>query len=209
MLLQPQRRNKSQDIRYCSTINGLTNPWAPFASKIDWEIAKWAKLQGAGSTAFLDLLAIGGVCEALGPSYKSSNQLNRIIDEHLPGRPAFHHHEVIVAGEAFEFFSHNVIECLTALWGDVDFAEHLIMEPECHYVDTDKTIHCFFNMQTGKWGWCTQKELEAWTGEKNCTIVPVLISSDKTQLTVFHGKTAYPVYMTIGNLPKDIQQKPS
>ena len=28
---------------------------------MDWEIAKWAKLPGAGSTAFPDLLAIEGV----------------------------------------------------------------------------------------------------------------------------------------------------
>jgi len=39
-----------------------TNIWVPFTSKIDWEIAKWAKLRGAGSTAFSDLLAIEGVC---------------------------------------------------------------------------------------------------------------------------------------------------
>jgi Plavaka transposase len=41
------------------------------------------------------------------------------------------------------------------------------------------------------------------------TIIPIIISSDKTQLTVFRGKTAYPVYMTIGNIPKDIRRKPS
>lgn len=41
------------------------------------------------------------------------------------------------------------------------------------------------------------------------TIIPIIISSDKTQLTVFGSKTAYPVYMTIGNLPKDIRRKPS
>lgn len=46
-------------------------------------------------------------------------------------------------------------------------------------------------------------------GEKRRTIVPVIISSDKTQLTQFRNKTAYPVYMTIGNLPKHIRRKPS
>ena len=30
------------------------------------------------------------------------------------------------------------------------------------------------------------------------------ISSNKTQLTLFHVKVAYPVYLTIGNIPKDI-----
>jgi Plavaka transposase len=39
--------------------------------------------------------------------------------------------------------------------------------------------------------------------------VPVIISSDKTQLTDFGGKTAYPVYLTIGNLPKEVRRKPS
>ena len=39
--------------------------------------------------------------------------------------------------------------------------------------------------------------------------MPVIISSDKTQLTDFGGKTAYPVYLTIGNLPKEIRRKPS
>lgn len=39
--------------------------------------------------------------------------------------------------------------------------------------------------------------------------MPLIISSDKTQLTVFGNKTAYPVYLTIGNLPKEIRRKPS
>jgi hypothetical protein len=41
------------------------------------------------------------------------------------------------------------------------------------------------------------------------TVIPLIISSDKTQLTTFRGKTAYPVYMTIGNIPKNIRRKPS
>ena len=36
------------------------------------------------------------------------------------------------------------------------------------------------------------------------TVILVVISSDKTQLTLFRGKTAYPVYMTIGNIQKNI-----
>jgi len=41
------------------------------------------------------------------------------------------------------------------------------------------------------------------------TVIPVFISSDKTQLTPFRDKMAYPVYLTIGNIPKDIRHKPS
>lgn len=39
-------------------------------------------------------------------------------------------------------------------------------------------------------------------------MIPVIISSDKTQVTLFRNKSAYPVYLTIGNLPKAIRQKP-
>lgn len=38
-----------------------TNPYAPFASELDWDIAKWAKLRGPGCTAFSEFLAIPSV----------------------------------------------------------------------------------------------------------------------------------------------------
>jgi hypothetical protein len=37
------------------------NPYAPFASKLDWEIARWAKLRGPGSNAMSELLKVEGV----------------------------------------------------------------------------------------------------------------------------------------------------
>jgi len=40
------------------------------------------------------------------------------------------------------------------------------------------------------------------------TIIPVIVSSDKTQLTLFRDKMAYLIYLTIGNIPKDIHCKP-
>ena len=41
------------------------------------------------------------------------------------------------------------------------------------------------------------------------TIIPIILSSDKTQLTLFRSKSAYPVYLTIGNIRKDVRRKPS
>jgi hypothetical protein len=38
-----------------------TNIWAPFISKMDWEVARWAKLHGPGSTAVSELLSIENV----------------------------------------------------------------------------------------------------------------------------------------------------
>ncbi|KAJ3722652.1 hypothetical protein C8R42DRAFT_696108 [Lentinula raphanica] len=41
------------------------------------------------------------------------------------------------------------------------------------------------------------------------TVAPVILATDKTQLTQFSGnKSAYPVYLTIGNIPKELRRKP-
>jgi len=52
-----------------------------------------------------------------------------------------------------------------------------------------------------------KESLEIW--QPGAKIIPVIISSDKTQLTLFCNIMAYPVYMTIGNIPKNICHKPS
>ena len=42
------------------------------------------------------------------------------------------------------------------------------------------------------------------------TIAPVILSSDKTQLTLFQGdRKAWPVYLTIGNISKNVRRQPS
>jgi hypothetical protein len=38
------------------------NPYTPFSSQLDWDLAKWAKLRGIGSTSFGELMAIPSVC---------------------------------------------------------------------------------------------------------------------------------------------------
>ena len=42
------------------------------------------------------------------------------------------------------------------------------------------------------------------------TIAPIILSSDKTHLSVFQGdKSAWPVYITIGNISKEVRRQPS
>ncbi|KAJ7248067.1 hypothetical protein C8J57DRAFT_1522618 [Mycena rebaudengoi] len=139
--------------RYQSELGDPANVWAPFTSKVDWELAQWAKLRGPGSTAFTELLKISRVAEKLGLSYKNSRELNGIIDKKLPGRPKFQRQEIIVGGEAYD------------------------VAPERHYADEDHTMRLYHDMHTGKWWWATQRELEK--TRKGATIIPIIISSDK------------------------------
>ncbi|KAH7904360.1 hypothetical protein BJ138DRAFT_1238613 [Hygrophoropsis aurantiaca] len=203
--------NLAQKQIYKSYQDGLeqpTNKWAPFASQIDYELARWAKLRGSGSTAFSDLLKIEGMCEQLGLSYKDSRQLNQIIDKKLPARrPQFQREEIEIAGESFDVYFRDILECVKALYGDPEFARYLVFTPERHYSDADRTVRMYHDLHTGKWWWDTQNELE--TKQPGATIIPIILSSDKTQVTMFRNKSAYPIYMTIGNIPKDIRRKPS
>ncbi|KAF9502071.1 hypothetical protein BDN71DRAFT_1378620 [Pleurotus eryngii] len=183
------------------------NPYSPFKSKIDWEIAHWAKTRGPSSTAFTELMQIENLSDKLGISFKNSNELNSIIDNHLPGRPHFEQHEILVGGEVCEVFYRDVIACIRALFGDPDFMPYLVFRPEKHYVDESKAERMFHDMHTGRWWWSTQEELDK--TKPGATIIPIIISSDKTQLTLFRNKSAYPLYLTIGNIPKEIRRKPS
>ncbi|KAI0772149.1 hypothetical protein BD413DRAFT_474708, partial [Trametes elegans] len=184
-----------------------SNPFAPFQSETDWLVARWAKLRGPGSTAFTELLAIPGLAKHLALSYKTSQELNAIIDCLPAGRPRFKREEVEVAGESFEVYFRDITECIRSLLGDPEFAPLLLLVPEKHFTDHTKTTQVFFDMNTGKWWWTTQEALEK--ERPGATVIPVIISSDKTQLTLIGNKSAYPVYLTLGNLPKEIRCKPS
>ena len=74
----------------------------------------------------------------------------------LPGRPQFERREVVIQDEAVELYTRDIMECIRAIWGDADFAEDLIYEPERHYADEDQTLRLYHDMHTGKWWWRTQ-----------------------------------------------------
>lgn len=151
-------------------------------------------------------MGIDGVSEALELQYKNSCELNAIVDGLSEGQPAFIHEEVELAGETYDIYFCDVIACARALYGNPEFTSFLVFKPEKHYrKDTNTCL--YHDMHTGRWWWATQDAVEA--NSPGATIIPIIISSDKTQVMLFGNKSAYPIYMTIGNLPKEIRSKPS
>ncbi|KAH9016036.1 hypothetical protein EDB85DRAFT_1875359 [Lactarius pseudohatsudake] len=181
--------------------------WAPFCSQCDWEFARWAKTRGPTSSAVADLLAIPEVTDKLGLSYRTPKELNDIIDKELPGCPPFKYQDLTITGDTHQVYFRDVLQCIRSLYGNPEFARDLAFAPERHYVDHGRACRVYSEMHTGDWWWTVQTSLEA--HRPGATVIPVIISSDKTQLTLFRGKTAYPVYLTIGNIPKDTCRKPS
>ncbi|KAI0027336.1 hypothetical protein K488DRAFT_61896 [Vararia minispora EC-137] len=197
-----EERRQAMDATHSST-----NIWAPFRSGLEWKLALWAKTRGPSSTALSELLEIDDIPRRLDLSFKNAKELNTIIDKHLPKRPKFQLHKIVIGNETFELYMRDIIPCIRSLFGDPELSKHLLLAPERHYSDADRTLRIYCEMNTGKWWWSAQAAVEA--SLPGATIVPLIFSSDKTQLTVFGNKTAYPVYVTIGNIPKDIRSKPS
>jgi hypothetical protein len=146
-----------------------------------------------------------------------------LIDS-LPGQGKFKREEVVIAGEAFDVYYRDVLACIKDLFGKPEFASCMKFAPERHYADEDQTIRIYSDLHTRRWWWATQVrfsltqsrrrsqisvQAELEKDHPGATIIPLIISTDKTQLTLFRNKSAYPVYLTIGNIPKEIRRKPS
>ncbi|KAH9997085.1 hypothetical protein BJV77DRAFT_1059191 [Russula vinacea] len=183
------------------------NIWAPFNSQCDWEVAHWAKTHGSTSSTVTGLLTIPEVVEKLGLSYRNVNELNKIIDQALPGRPTFKRKELIIDGQSQELYFREIIPCIWSLYGDPRLVHDLVFALEHHYTDETRTCRIYNEMHTRNWWWLVQLSLEK--QRPGATIIPIILSSDKTQLTLFRSKSAYPVYLTIRNIQKDVRRKPS
>ena len=143
----------------------------------------------------------------------------------MPGRPPFECKVLNIGGEKLEFYCRDALDCIRSIYGDPQFAQDLVFAPERHYTSRERTSRLYNEMYTCDWWWTVQvRKLQLCLNEivtdtlcqtilesrqPGATIVPLIVSSDKTLLTLFRGKTAYPIYMTIGNIPKDIRRKPS
>lgn len=94
--------------------------------------------------------------DGLALSYRTSKELNDIIDKKLPGLPQFQCQELKIGGEHLQFHYRDTIQCIRALFGNPEFACDLIFAPERHYTDSSRTCRIYNEMATGDWWWSVQ-----------------------------------------------------
>ncbi|KAI6017494.1 hypothetical protein EDC04DRAFT_2870100 [Pisolithus marmoratus] len=93
------------------------------------------------------------------------------------------------------------MECMEELIGNPAFWDVMVYVPEHAYADAQGEKCIYDEMWTGDWWWDVQTKLPEGT-----VMAPVILSSDKTSLLVFSGdKKAWPVYLTIRNILKDVR----
>jgi len=126
-------------------------------------------------------------------------------------------------GEKYRVHFRDPLEAIRSLWGDPKHAKDLVYAPKRVFSDNQQTSRIYSEMWTGKWWNGVQKvynrpfstiqRSDSSSTQKlpdGSTLAPVIIATDKTNLTQFSGnKCAYPVYLTLGNLPRAIRRKPS
>ena len=103
------------------------------------------------------------IADHLGLSFRTAAQLNKMIDEKLPGRPPFMRSEVVVGGEVCEVYFRDIVKCIRSLFGDPKFAPYLTLAPEKHYTQGSDGKHArmYHDLHTGKWWWATQVRLNS------------------------------------------------
>ncbi|EPS92722.1 hypothetical protein FOMPIDRAFT_1056616, partial [Fomitopsis schrenkii] len=183
------------------------NPWEPFETEMDWWFASWAIQEGIKLSSIDRALEISGFRDKLGLSYHNTRALLQRVDS-LPERAEWEEHWVSFKdrpGEKHLVQFRNIIQAIRALLGNPQHADKIVYRPRRLFRDASRQQRIYSEMWTGQWWHAVQSLLPV-----GAAVAPVIIATDKTQLTQFSGnKSAYPVYMTLGNIPRSLSRKPS
>ncbi|KAH9951748.1 hypothetical protein B0H21DRAFT_775908 [Amylocystis lapponica] len=171
-------------------------PYHPFESRDEWDLARWLIRTGVSQTAIDEYLKL--------PITRSRSNLS-----FCNKRPGWACEPWDVQGdvmdecgnlmtESLELWKRNPVECIRELIGNPMFKDHIRYAPEKLYTNELKRpdTRIYDETWTGDWWWDTQV---CGALPQGSTIAPVILSSDKTQLSQFSGdKSAWPPLIEAG-----------
>jgi hypothetical protein len=199
------------------------DPYQPyFKSRKDWEFAHWAKTRSITNEAFDSLLTIPGLVSPTELSYRNARELNTLVDS-LPQLAHFKHSSISVTGQVgtYDVFHCNPLDVLRELLADPALDPYMTWSAELTYSDCDAKSRQYSEMSSSNLMWLAQvSDLDILqrtvlnrfqtTIPAGGTVLPIILATDKTQLTAFSGEhSSYPVYMSIGNIAKHVRRQPS
>ncbi|KAF5350297.1 hypothetical protein D9757_014923 [Collybiopsis confluens] len=172
---------------------GSDKRYEPFQSRLDWEVAQWAVKENISQTSFDRLLKIPLVKDRLGLTYSNARSMLKTINQ-IPNRSgAWSTKRLSFRDRPDEYFTvrhRDPVEAIRGVWGDPAFAGDLVYKPAKLFRGKEHTEEerVYSEMWTsGCWNAAQN------TIPKGGTVAPVIIATDKTQLTQFLGsKSAYP-----------------
>ncbi|KAI5989448.1 hypothetical protein EDC04DRAFT_2873164 [Pisolithus marmoratus] len=185
--------------------------WAPFCNDSKRDLSQFL-MKNVSQTKIDEFLKLLLVHDS-GVSFASVHAFLKHVDSLQTG-PAWTCEMIDVAGnvvgedgrmrwEQLELWHRDPVKCIMELIGNLAFRDAVAYVPEHAYADSKGKNRIYDEMWTADWWWDVQGKLPT-----SATIAPVILSSDKTSLSVFSGnKKAWLVYLTIGNISKDVRRQ--
>ncbi|KAG1843935.1 Zn-finger domain-containing protein [Suillus subalutaceus] len=165
--------------------------WGPFNDEEEWELARWL-IQNVGQNQTDEFLKLPIVRNRAQVTYPNNRSFLKKIDALPTKGPEWHCDLIKVAGDIIatdgemssaelELWRRDPVDCIRELIGNPTFKDMMAYAPEHAFED-----------RGGDWWWDMQGKLP-----KGATIAP------------FRGdKSAWPVYLTIGNIEKATRRRP-
>lgn len=168
-------------------------------------------------------------------SFPNKDELYKIVDA-LPQGAVWKSQLLKVTGdvkgldgaeivEELELWYRDPVECIRELIGNPLFRDSMSYAPEQLFEDPGGRRRVWNQMSSGDWWWkvqvrtgssLTQSLVASYSTSaqlqlpNGATCAPIIISTDKTKLSHFRGdKSAWPIYLTIGNIDKEVRRQSS
>jgi hypothetical protein len=185
--------------------------WEPFHNKAEFDLTKWF-IDHTISKGAIDDFFVNAPIDRDTIKFKNANDMFCCLDKVPYGIPDDNWETYEILGQdiydgvskmKYTFHCRNIMNVIRFLIGNPAFEDDLTYAPVRQLNGDGGRVYS--GMHTADWWWETQDKLPT-----DATIIPLLLASDKTVLTQHHGdKSAWPVYLTIGNLSNKIRRTPS
>ncbi|KAG1835333.1 hypothetical protein DFJ58DRAFT_908621 [Suillus subalutaceus] len=104
-----------------------------------------------------------------------------------------------------ELWLRDPVDCIHELMANPEFDHMVSYVPERVFADVEGKTRWYDEMWTGDWWWEMQGRLP-----QGAVVALVILASDKTLLLQFQGdQEVWPIYLSLGNISKDIRCQPS
>jgi hypothetical protein len=188
--------------------DGKGNFYYPFAGPMEWQFASWAQRSGLSRKKLDGFMKLDYVKKR--PfSFANGAALVDRLQSSLASKPRWQALKMTPefgspTGEVV-LYHRNPLDAIKVLLSRPKLGIDMAFTPRRSWIDSNGFRERIYSeMFSGDWAWRTQSELPA-----GGALIPVMLGSDKTSLTaIAGGKSAWPLYLSIGNINSQIRNKP-
>ncbi|KAG8798922.1 hypothetical protein FRC16_006244 [Serendipita sp. 398] len=195
--IKEKRQSRFEDILARQDIEESPNIFRPFKDSSEFRLARWLNDLPLSKARSSNL------------SFGSGKTMRQRIDQLPTPRMQWKNIQVdplYGTTSAPVYLSYrDPVNAIRSLLDRPELAKYMTYTPERHWKDKAEYTRVYSEIFTADWAWDTQASLEP-----GSTLLAVLLGSDKAHLTEHSGdKSAWPLYLSLGNIHSSIRNKPT